>query len=352
MEQFATMSRQNPFISYTARADKEPLVDILKPKRSVLEILEQNIQEVIATREPRIVPVLGSAGAGKTSLYWTIKRLSNNGAFVVYMSPQTAENHAEKLYTSLWYAWLSQEKGMDVLRDLAEQIEDQFGSLDEFISKLPGLPAVVAEALFAFNNDKNPDIQQTAKFLFGGIQTNNPILPNNKQSFLEDDELCFTALKLVLKYVDKPVIFYFDEIESLFVNYGEIPEVRLLEKIKRLYNECENVLIIVSSLPNIWERILKLSTVSAVSRFESPSVLKRFTLDDITNLVEEYMGKYWTINNLDSIHFPSKIWPFEEEELKHIQQASDGNPRETIKNLRVLWTQHTELISKFLSSKL
>jgi hypothetical protein len=231
MESFATIGKKNPFISYTARPDREPPVDILKPKLSVLGVLEQNIQEVITTREPRIVPVLGSAGAGKTSLFWSIKRLSHENTFVVYLSPQTTEQHAEKLYTSLWFAWLEQH-GLQFLKDLGKELLQKYGNLDNLISKLPGLTAVVAEALFAFSNEDNPQIQQTARYLFSGIQTNNPILPNKAQSFLEDDELCFVALKLVLKFFKKPVIFYFDEIESLFINYGEHklePEIRLLK---------------------------------------------------------------------------------------------------------------------------
>ena len=354
MESFTTIGKKNPFISYTARPDREPPVDILTPKMSVLESLEMNIQEVITTREPRIVPVLGSAGAGKTSLFWSVKRLSNDSTFVVYLSPQTTEQHADKLYTSLWFAWLEQH-GLQFLKDLANELKQTYGSLDNLIAKLPGLTAVVAEALFAFSNENNPQIQQTAKYLFSGIQTNNPILPNKAQSFLEDDELCFVALKLVLKFVKKPVIFYFDEIESLFVNYGEHhmePEIRLLEKIKRIYNECENLLIVLSSLPQIWERIIKLSTVSAVSRFESPAVLKRLSKDDLNKLVSEYMKNYWNDCGLESINFPSKTWPFTDEELQHILDVSEGNPRESIKNLRVLWNEHNEFINKFLMAKL
>ena len=354
MESFAAMGKKNPFISYTARPDREPPVDILHPKISVLESLEMNIQEVITTREPRIVPVLGSAGAGKTSLFWSIKKLSSENTFVVYLSPQTTEQHADKLYTSLWFAWLEQH-GLQFLKDLGQELMQKFGSLDNLISKLPGLTAVVAEALFAFSNENDPRIQQTAKYLFSGIQTNNPILPNKTQSFLEDDELCFVALKLVLKFVKKPVIFYFDEIESLFVNYGELkmePEIRLLEKIKRFYNECENLLIVLSSLPEIWQRIIKMSTVSAVSRFEAPQMIKRLTKEDLFTLVGEYMSNYWQESNLDGINFPSKIWPFTDDELNHILDVSEGNPREVIKNLRVLWNEHNEFITKFLTAKL
>ena len=130
------------------------------------------------------------------------------------------------------------------------------------------------------------------------------------------------------------------------------PEIRLLEKIKRFYNECENLLIVLSSLPEIWQRIIKLSTVSAVSRFESPSILKRLSKEDLTTLVAEYMANYWEDSSLTGINFPSKIWPFTEDEIDHVLEVSEGNPRESIKNLRVLWNQHNEFITKFLTSKL
>lgn len=350
MENFATVINKNPFISYTARADREPKVDLIKPKRSTLEILEMNLQEVITTREPRIIPILGAAGSGKTSLFHTTKRMSQDNAYVIYVSPQTNEQHADKLYTSLWFSWIEQY-GMGFLQKLSVDLKNKFGSLENLIEKLPGLYGVVGEALFAFTNE-DEQIKKTAKFLLGGIKVDNPILPLNKKSFLEDDELCFTAIKLVLKFIDKPVILYFDEIESLFVQYGEQPEVKLLEKIKRIYNECENNLIVLSSLPQVWDRILKLSTVSAVSRFETPSILKRFSKDDLQTLVIEYMEQYWKEEDLSSMNFPSKIWPFSEEDLDQIHSVSDGNPRETIKNLRVLWVQQRDLITKYFSSKI
>ncbi len=157
---------------------------------------------------------------------------------------------------------------------------------------------------------------------------------------------------MVLHFSQRPIIFFFDEIESLFVSYGDQPELRLFEKIKRIYNELNNTMIILSSLPGVWERIISLSTVSAVSRFETPTILRRFTLEDLEELVTEYLLIYWNERSLGGIKFPTSIWPFTDKELADIHLNSDGNPREALKFLRNLWYDSNEKIQAYLVAHL
>lgn len=333
----------NPFSSYVARPDREPDIDVLRPKQGVLQMIEMTLDETSQTREPRIIPVLGSAGAGKTSLYWTVRKYANTRSQVVYISPQTTESHVDNLYAHLWSSLLDQY-GMGVLHEVAHTLKSHYGSLDNAVSQLPGRTALVVELFFAFDEDK---FHQTAKYLFSGLKVDNPILPNEARSFLEDDELCFQALKMVLKCADRPIMFYFDEIESLFVSLGERPEIRLLEKIKRMYNELENVVIVLSSLPQVWERIVQLSTVSAVSRFENPTLIGRFTKEDLNNFVTEKLGRYWDDHHITR-SVPTPVWPFQQEELEAVHSESGGNPREAIKALRLRWLDHKESVGQYL----
>ena len=349
MESLETISEANPFVSSSCRADRRPLVDIIEPKRSVITTIERNLQEVIFTSEPRIVPILGSAGSGKTSLYHTISDLVNEKAFMVYLSPQTSETHADNLFTELWFALMAQ-LGIKYLHEVVINLK-KLGSLEDIVTKFTGHFAVVAEMLFAFDDEK---YQKTATYLFSGLKIENPILPTQLtggNSFY-DPELCFAALKMVLHFSQRPIIFFFDEIESLFVSYGDQPELRLFEKIKRIYNELNNTMIILSSLPGVWERIISLSTVSAVSRFETPTILRRFTLEDLEELVTEYLLIYWNERSLGGIKFPTSIWPFTDKELADIHLNSDGNPREALKFLRNLWYDSNEKIQAYLVAHL
>ena len=69
-------------------------------------------------------------------------------------------------------------------------------------------------------------------------------------------------------------------------------------------------------------------------------------------MLTEYMNQYWEEEDLLNMNFPSKIWPFTDEDLEHIHEVSEGNPRETIKNLRVLWGQQREFLHKFFSNSI
>ncbi|MHA2362953.1 MAG: hypothetical protein ACXAC7_03280 [Candidatus Hodarchaeales archaeon] len=345
MQSLSTVSEVNPFASTTCRADKPPLVDILQPKKPVLTSIERNLQEVIALNESRIIPILGSAGSGKTSLYWSLRKLCEGDARIVYMSPQTSEHHANSIYTQLWFN-LIEQLGDEILQEVSSTLKRGYGPLEKAISQFTGQYAIIIEMLYAYAEEK---YHTTTKFLFSGLKVPNPILPN--ENGMWDDELCFAGLKLILHFSSRPVVFYFDEIESLFVSYGDQPEIRLLEKIKRIYNELNNSLIILSSLPQIWDRILSLSTVSAVSRFENPSIISRFTNSDLEALVSEHLHHYWSQRKID-LEFPSPIWPFKKEELTEIHSLSDGNPRDALKALRAKWYDYYDEIQKFLAKKL
>ena len=343
---------RNPFSSTTARADKNPQVDIIRPKKSVLTTIERNLQEIIATGEPRICPVLGSAGSGKTSLYHTLSGLlSNTKIKIIYMSPQTNEDHADSIYIQLWFS-LVQQLGISFLQNIVKKMKQTIGSLEDIVHHFTGQYAIVAEMLFALAEEQ---YHSTAKYLLSGLKIENPILPNQIKggTSFYDEDLCFAALKLVLYFSPEelPIIFFFDEIESLFISFGDRAEIRLLEKIKRIYNDLNNVLIILCSLPDVWERILSLSTVSAVSRFEVPTMLSRFKLEDLEKLITDYLNIYWTNRQLN-LPFPSPTWPFQTDEIKEIHSISDGNPREAMKILRNRWYDYNDVIQNFLSEKL
>ena len=346
-ENFITPN-SNPFVSYVSRADYRPekiFIDVLNPRKAVIEAINSQLSEIIATKESRIQPILGSTGYGKTSLFLTLK--NNNlltECYYIYIPTPSTIQTVEHIF-SIVYFQLIKQIGSVVLQDVITNITKMFGSLDTAINEFAGKEALVAEMFFALQNEK---FNKTARFLLAGLKLENPILPE-PGNLMEDEELCFAALKVISSYSSKPIIFFFDEIEGLFVTYGVKLEMRFLERIKRMYNELSNSLILLGCLTQVWEKILAVSTVSTVSRFESPALLHRFNKEDLQELVTKYMVQFF--KNTQSLRKPASVdslWPFTDTDLQETLDKTAGNPREIIKYLKQLLTSKYNMINEFV----
>lgn len=337
----------NPFISYVSRVDyksERDVIDILNPRKTVIEAINSQLSDIIITKESRIQPILGSTGYGKTSLFLVLKNASlATDCYCIYIPTPSTLQTVEHLF-SIVYFQLIKQIGMTVLQDVITNITKTFGSLDQAINEFAGKEALVAEMFFALQNEK---FNKTARFLLAGLKLENPILPE-PGNLMEDEELCFAALKVVSVYSSKPIIFFFDEIEGLFVTYGVKPEKRILERIKRMYNELSNSLILLGCLTQVWEKILEVSTVSTVSRFETPALLHRFNKEDLEELVAKYMAQFF--KNMRSLRKPAStdsIWPFTDTDIQEALEKTAGNPREIIKYLKQLLTSKYTMINEY-----
>src|SRR3990172_4165068 len=334
MAEIVESTSYTPFRSFVARGPSfvpDLFVDVPSPRKSAIDEVYRLLDEVRNSHYPRVLPILGSAGYGKTALFQVLKQREELiNAHVVYIPTPQTEINAEKLFSHMYFQVISQ-LGIKILNETITNIKRKFGTLETAIQKFVGKDGLVAEMFFALTDEK---FNKTAKFLLSGLKLENPILPQ-PGNLMEDEELCFSALKVIAEYASRPIIYFFDEIEGLFVAYGNQPEMRLLERIKRVFNEHSNVLIIVACLTQIWEKILEVSTISTVSRFETPTLLKRFTRQDLIELAGQELKLFFSRNTSysKSRHGSSRIWPFEEEDITEILEQSSGNPRDAIKGL-------------------
>jgi hypothetical protein len=345
--------KYKPFSSYVARNDnlgnQRTKIQILPPRIVALDSIQEQIDSINYSKESRILPILGSAGYGKTALYHALKDGSiAENAHIIYIPTPSTETTAVELFPNMYFE-LIRQKGINVLQESISNLKKEFGTLENAIQKLVGKEALIAEMLFALSEEK---FHKTAKFLLTGLKLENPILPE-PGNLIEDEGLCFSALKVISDYSDKPIIYFFDEIEGLFVSYGGKPAMQLLERMKRLYNEHNNTLIILACLTQVWEKILDESTLSTVSRFENPVLLKRFSRDDL----EEYISKemhYYLTSQMGTVKPQNslKYWPFTDEELDKVLQSSGGNPRELIKSLRGYIINKKDIFNEFTKKKI
>ena len=337
-----------PFSSFVARSDNvqqhTSKTQVYSPRKAVADAILEQLSTIKYSKESRILPILGSAGYGKTALYHALIDGSIPvNAHIVYIPTPTTLEGAEQLYP-LMYFQLIKQIGIEVLQEAIVNLKNVFGTLENAIKKLVGKEALVAEMLFALSEEK---FHKTAKFLLTGLKLENPILPH-PGNLHEDSELAFSALKVIAEYSNKTIIYFFDEIEGLFVAYGDKPAMQLLERIKRAYNEHNNTLFILASLTQVWESILDVSTLSTVSRFENPVLLKRFTKIDLEELISKEMNFYFTEQmRIKKPENSEKIWPFTNQDLNEILENTSGNPREVIKSLRAKISSKHEIFSEF-----
>ena len=183
-------------------------IQVHSPRKAVLNAISEQLSTIIYSKETRIQPVLGSAGYGKTALFQVL----NSGylpydAHFVHIPTPTTQDSSEQLF-SIMYFQLIKQIGIKVLQEAILNLKDKFGTLENAIQNLVGKEALVAEMMFALSEEK---FHKTAKFLLTGLKLENPILPS-PGNLIEDEELCFSAMKVIAEFVSKPIVYFFDDI--------------------------------------------------------------------------------------------------------------------------------------------
>ncbi len=186
----------------------------------------------------------------------------------------------------------------------------------------------IIRALHALTTS-DPALRKQAKKWFAGIATGRAHVP--EENILEDDELALAALRVLLKYFDIPVVWFCDELETTYLSFGQDAQVQFLERIKRIYNECKNHIIILACITELYDRILEHASPSIQGRLERPVILKRFAREDIDTFVQAVLNDFWTKNGLE---MPSPLFPLNKADLDNVSKNSRGNPREVIRWLR------------------
>jgi len=317
------LQEKNPFAEFVSRADRPDDIDIERPHAKVDTAILTATQLIQNAHSPRIIPILGDAGYGKTHMFWSLRRKLTD-CLVVYVSPPSAP---ERVIPHFYFCLL-RELGLDLLQKLAEYVFSKYETFEEAILKHPGPETWIIQALHALTKN-NPSLQKQAKKWFAGIATGQAQVP--EESLLEDDELALAALRVLLSYLDLSTVFFVDELETTYLSYGPEAQVRFLERIKRIYNECKNHVIILACITELYDRILELASPSIQGRMERPVLLRRFVREDIDSFVKAVLEDYWTENGLD---VPSPHFPLSEADLDRVTKKSRGNPREVIRWLR------------------
>jgi hypothetical protein len=351
----AIKTSPTPFDRYVSRGDIEDVVDIPGPRMEVERGVMRAIRFTRSDQSARFVPITGEAGSGKTHFYWVLKSkdFAPEGTEYDYLSvyvpsPPSPTRILLHVYTAL----MDEVESIEILKTVADKILTDFGATQRmrrgfsYVSAeqvartamrfYPGLNVDVLKAIILFGLGKKTGQMQEAEiaeaWLLGEAISEDEMDKIGVKTLLEDDDVCLAAIKFFVENMNKPIIFYFDEMEIPFRMFGEAAETRLWETLKRMYNELKNVVIVVSCLFEVWDKISSLADSAMRSRMESTLRLYPFKVEDIKEFYVQAMNHFWDSQNLPNPE--DGVFPLEDFVFGNIYRRSGGNPRESIKLIR------------------
>ncbi|MBD3404826.1 MAG: hypothetical protein GF411_01665 [Candidatus Lokiarchaeota archaeon] len=341
---FDILKEDLPMKSYVSRGDTRDEIDIAGPHQDADRAIDRALRFTLKDNRTRFQPVLGSAGLGKTHLFWVLKDREENLAKDGYLAIYVPSPPAPVRVPLHFHACLVDEAGDDIFEKAVDMLITQFGgikgatheqmdfsyAMDRLLGEFPGISADVVTVLLRYRLD--PDLKPLARrWLFGNSLSEEEIEKLGVRTILEEDDVTLATLRLLAEGYDKPILLFVDEMEGPYNTHGEEGERHFLEVIKRLYNECKNMVIVASCLTEIWDRIYNIADAPMRSRMEVPAKLRPFTKDDVIAFVTKTMEDYWQQQNV--VAPPDPIFPFTENDLDEVFVESQGVPREAIKRL-------------------
>ncbi|MFX1366440.1 MAG: hypothetical protein ACFFCE_07160 [Promethearchaeota archaeon] len=353
-----------PFSKFASRGDIPDKVDIARPRSHIDREVYRLVQQTYRDRSSRLIPILGSAGTGKTHAYHSFKDKERENKKKLETDTELEEVDAGKVSTSAdWtivyvpsppasirvllhvYTCIIEELGAGLLDVVSEKLLRKWGGLkkgvfqkpkiEEVIQKgireFPGVFADCVKALVTYQLDKNKKAL-AERWLLGEDLEDEELSELGINSVVEEDDVCLALIKIVTENLDKVLILYFDELESPFRMFGESAERKFLEILKRLYNEVKGLVITIAVLKEIWPRIIEIADAPLRSRMEPEQELRPFSLNDLKIFFSKSMEAFWEDNNLNPPLYP--LFPLNEKLIELIFEKTQGNPRNSIKLCR------------------
>ncbi len=341
----ALRDEPTPFDIFVSRAGKAAVkdkFDLATPRSRATRTVRRALNNTIQDSVSRFVPIIGSAGSGKTHFYWHLKdeeesQLEKKFVICYIPSPPSAVRIPLHLYTCIL-----DEIGDDLIKSVSKNLisinsKESTNIKDILTSSLrmyPGISSDVIKALVLFSLGETENIRLLAeRWLLGENLAEEELEELGVVRIIEDDDIVLASIRVLFENYDKVVILYFDELEIPYRTMGKQTAIAFVEHLKRMYNELRKLLIITACLSDIWPEIYASLDDAMKSRMERESQLLPFTGEDIENFYKDAMKQWWLESQ--NIQPPEDLlFPLVHTYFQQILDESKGNPRNTIKSIR------------------
>ncbi|MBY8985340.1 MAG: hypothetical protein KGD65_09750 [Candidatus Lokiarchaeota archaeon] len=352
-----------PFSNFVSRGDIPDKIDIARPRSYIDREVYRLVRQTARDKSARLIPILGSAGTGKTHAYHSFKDKQRENEKKLEHAKDDQEIEVGKLEDFNWsivyipsppasirvllhvYTCIIEEMGAELLDIVSEKLVKKWGGekkglfqkpkVEEVIQvgirEFPGIFADCVKALVTYQLDKNKKAM-AERWLLGEDLDDEELSELGINSVVEEDDVCLALIKIITENLDTVLILYFDELESPYRMFGEVAERKFLEILKRLYNEVKGLVITIAVLKEIWPRIIEIADAPLRSRMEPEQELKPFSLNDLKIFFSKSMETFWEDNNLNPPLYP--LFPLNEKLIEMIFEKTQGNPRNSIKLCR------------------
>ena len=336
------MREDTPLKRYVSRGDTPDDVDIPGPHQDADRAIFRAIRFTMSDGTPRFQPILGMAGMGKTHLFWVIKEQEDyfsKGKFLAVYVPSPPAPIRVPLH---FHACIVDEGGDALFEQAVDMLITKFGGLkgvthemydytyamERLLTEYPGISSDVVKVLLRYRLD--PARRDLARrWLLGDALNDLELSKLEVRSILEEDDVTLATIRVLLEGSERTVVLFIDEMEGPYNTHGEEGERHFLEIIKRIYNECKNVVIISSAISDVWDRIYSIADAPAKSRMEPTVELRHFTRNDVSEFVRLTMERYWRDQNIEPP--PNLLYPLTDEDIDTAFKKSEGVPREAIR---------------------
>ena len=218
------MRENSPLKSYVSRGDTRDTIDIPGPHEDADRAIFRAIRFTMQDGLPRFQPILGSAGMGKTHLYWALKDRQDyfkKGNFLAVYVPSPPAPVRIPLHL---HACIVDEAGEDLFQQAVDMLMVKFGGLrgvshetydytyamERLLVDYPGISSDVMKTLLRYRLDPaNSDLAR--RWLFGDALSQKEIERLGVHTILEDDDVTMATLKLLAEGTIMPIVLFIDE---------------------------------------------------------------------------------------------------------------------------------------------
>ena len=217
-----------PFSNFVSRGDIPDKIDISRPRSFIDREVYRLVRQTYRDRSARLIPILGSAGTGKTHAYHSFKDKERENRKKLVENAEAEELDTSQLEPTDWtiiyipsppasirvllhvYTCLIEEVGPEILDIVSEKlVREKWGGkkggifqkpkIEEVIQKgireFPGVFADCVKALVTYQLDKNMK-PLAERWLLGEDLDPEELSELGINSVVEEDDVCLAMIKI------------------------------------------------------------------------------------------------------------------------------------------------------------